>query len=124
MSKLKVHMKTILSVICVMFTLIGLLSTILFLVGYRLFADDTVKPDWEAVSAIAAFLIPIVVIYIERRINNSVIEGHEKIINELSTFKNEYENKLKTLEKLVTQEGSIHIDGNQVKVTNVEANWA
>lgn len=68
-------------------TIIGLISVILFIKGYRPIIDPLLYPDWIAigvigqwVGAIAAILIPIMVVYLSKSIKENVDNISEKAI--------------------------------------------
>ena len=108
---IKRNSKTILCWTRAVLSTIGALTTVLYVLGYRIDINASARPDWEAVGAIAACLIPIAVVYIERRIKSNVEDANAKLISELSTFKAEYEVRIKEAVDFV--EGMI--DGLDIK---------
>ena len=108
---IKRNSKSILCGTVAVLAIIGALTTVLYVLGYRIDIKASARPDWEAVGAIAACLMPIVVVYIERRIKSSVEDANAKLISELSTFKAEYEVRIKEAVNFI--EGMI--DGLDIK---------
>ena len=100
-------------VLSIALIVIGIISVILLLMGYRPTRAIGTTLDWNAsgslaewVAGIATIAVPIAIYLFDKRMK----ERDAKLLEELSDFKSEYEEKLKTLAILVTSEGNIKTD--------------
>ena len=91
----------------------GVISIILLMLGYKYTISVASRPDWEAIGAVGgyaavlvAIVVPIGVVYIENQFKKSIKESEkrnqekfdilndtqEKVMSEITTFRQEYEN--------------------------------
>ena len=100
----------------------GIVFIILLFFGYRPVITQTVDPDWEPIntiaacaSALGAVLVPVAIFIVDKRMKDRSDAVQAKILDDLSAFKEEYGEKLKTLSKIVADDGTL--DGSQIKNT-------
>ena len=107
-------LKTVGTIILSIFALIGIIFVFLLAFGYRPIVIGETLPDWNAinavtagVSALAAIAIPVVVFLLDKRMKQREDETRDRLLKELSDFKNEYEGKLIILSKSISEDGEI-----------------
>ena len=76
--------------IVIMLTLFGIVSLTLLIIGYRPIIDNSVYPDWSAISAIgqcvgaiAAVLVPILIFWLSNQIKNDVSKSSNDVVTKI-----------------------------------------
>jgi len=82
------YIKKLFYLLIILFAILGTISLILLLIGYRPIIDPLSYPDWTAISsigqligAIAAIFIPIVVVYLSNHLKENIDNISNKTIS-------------------------------------------
>jgi len=76
--------------IVILFTLVGVVSLLLLLIGYRPAIDSLAYPDWSAIGAIgqcvggiAAVIVPILIFWLSNQIKNDVSKSSNDVVTKI-----------------------------------------